>query len=64
MPTELGTMIMEGEIDDRTIIHIMDRFGRHVTTGYWFNDRILALSEKLGEAYKSQTNNSVIFWMV
>ena len=64
MITELRTMLMSGEIDEKTIIHIMDRRGRHVTTGYWYNDRILDFAEKLGRAYKSETNNSLIFRMI
>ena len=46
----LRDLIVSGDIDDKTIIHIYDEQWQIVRTGRWYEDRILAYGEHFGKA--------------
>ena len=60
-PVRLRTLIVSGDIDDKTVISIYDAQGKFVCRGEWYRDRVLDFGEMFGIAKKAGTGHSVSF---
>lgn len=60
----LRSLIVSGDINDKTSIAIYDADGKFVCRGKWYQDQVLDNGERFGKAHKAGTGNTVSFRLI
>ena len=58
---QLRTLIVSGDINDKTEIAIYDAEGKFICRGKWYEDKVLVFGERFGKAHKAGTGLSIQF---
>lgn len=60
----LAALIMSEEIEDRTLISVFDPEGKLLARGCWYEDKMLAYSERIGRARQADGSRIVSFQLI
>lgn len=60
-PVRLKTLIVSGDITDKTVIQIFSSSGSFLARGNWYQDQVLEYIDRLGVAKRPGTGITVNF---
>ena len=63
-PVKLRSLIVSGDINDKTEIAIYDAEGKFICRGKWYEDKVLEYGERFGKAVKRGTGISIAFRLI